>query len=124
MSDITMRQGAEFPKGESTLTKAGSEALNTIATAIREHSSKPEVTIIAYANDAPSVKANARLSRARAEAIADYLRHQNIGDASLKHEGRGRPVILPADKVAQQNPYYRRVELLITEQPAQPALQE
>ena len=113
---ITMRQGAEFPEGGSELTREGKQALDTVSDAIREHGSNPEISIIAFANDASSSRANARLSRDRAASIADYLHQQGIGSADISHEGRGRPLLLPASKRAQQNPWYRRVELIIQEQ--------
>jgi len=71
------------------------------------------VTIVAYANDAASIKANRALSENRAIAVADYLRQHGVGDSAIRAEGKGRPVLLPASKIAQKNPYFRRIEITV-----------
>jgi len=109
---ITMEHGAEFSRGSSELSIQGRQALDDIAKAVSKHG-RSTVTIVAYANDAPSIKANRRLSEQRARAVADYLKQKGIGDQGISSRGKGRPVLLPASKAAQKNPWYRRVEITV-----------
>jgi len=109
---ITMEHGAEFPEGSSELSAQGRQTLNDIAVAIRKHGHS-SVTIIAYANDASSSRANRILSEYRAHAVADFLQQQGIGAPAISVTGKGRPIFLPASKIAQKNPYYRRVEIIV-----------
>ena len=114
---LTMSHGAEFPRSSSELTDRGRQALDDIASSVRKHGHST-LTIVAYANDATTVKANRDLSQRRAQAIADYLIRKGVGDAGISAKGRGRPILLPADKTAQRDPYYRRVEIIIQGKPA------
>lgn len=114
---ITMDHGAEFPAGSSELTTQGRQALDDVAKAVQKHG-QSTITIVAYANDALSAKANKTLSSHRALAVANYLQQQGVGAPGIKTKGKGRPVFLPGSKVAQKNPYYRRVEITIKGQPA------
>jgi len=109
---VTMDHGAEFPEGSSELSAQGRQTLDDIAMAIQKygHSS---VTIVTYANDASSSRANRILSGHRARAVAGYLQQHGIGGPAVSATGRGRPVFLPASKIAQKNPYYRRVEIIV-----------
>jgi len=38
--------------------------------------------------------------------------------SAISIKGKGRPIFLPASKVAQHNPWYRRIEIMVTGQPA------
>jgi len=109
---MTMEHGAEFPRGSDELSARGRHALDDIAKAVRNHGHST-VTIVAYANDASSSRANRILSEQRARAVADYLRQKGVGDQGINARGRGRPVLLPASKAAQKNPWYRRVEITV-----------
>jgi len=109
---VTMNHGAEFREGSSALSAQGRQALDDIAIAIQKHGHS-NVTIVAYANDASSSRANSILSGRRARAVAGYLRQQGVAGPAINATGRGRPVFLPASKIAQKNPYYRRVEIII-----------
>jgi len=112
---ITLDHGAEFPVGSSELSVQGRQILGDIAKAVQQHG-RSSVTIVAYANDAESLKANKTLSRHRALAVADYLHQHGVGDPAISATGKGRPIFLPASKIAQQNPYYRRIEIIVTGQ--------
>ncbi len=114
---ITLDHGAEFPVGSSKLSVQGRQVLGDIAKAVQRHG-RSSVTIVAYANDASSLKANKTLSRHRALAVADYLHQHGVGDPAISATGKGRPIFLPASKTAQQNPYYRRIEIIVTGQDA------
>jgi len=109
---ITMEHGAEFSAGSAELSVRGRQALDDIAKAVRHHGHST-VTIVAYTNDAPSIKANRRLSEQRARAVANYLKQKGVGDQGISSSGKGRPVLLPASKAAQKNPWYRRVEITV-----------
>jgi len=109
---ITMDHGAEFPIGSSELSAQGRQALDDVARAVQKHG-QSTVTVVAYANDASSVKANKTLSEHRAIAVADYLHQHGVGDPAINATGKGRPIFLPASKIAQKNPYYRRVEIIV-----------
>ena len=114
---VTMNHGAEFREGSSELSAQGRQALDDIAMAIQKHGHS-NVTIVVYANDASSSRANRILSGHRASAVAGYLRQQGVGGPAVSATGRGRPVFLPASKIAQKNPYYRRVEIIIKDRGA------
>ncbi len=114
---ISMERGAEFPVGSAELSKQGRQVLNDVARIVQKHGHST-VAVVAYANDASSVKANRALSEQRARTVANYLRQQGVGDPAISAKGKGRPIFLPASKVAQQNPWYRRIEIIITAQPA------
>jgi len=109
---MSMEHGAEFPRGSSELSMRGRDALDDIAKAVRNHGPST-VMIVAYANDAPSSRANRILSEKRARAIADYLRQKGVGDQGISAKGKGRPILLPASKIAQKNPWYRRIEITV-----------
>jgi len=94
------------------LGEEGRKALDDVAKVVRKHESST-VTIVSYANDASSSKANRILSEQRARAVADYLKLKGVGDSGIKSKGNGRPILLPASKVAQKKPWYRRVEIII-----------
>jgi len=114
---ISMAHGAEFPVGSARLSRQGRQALNDVARVVQKHG-RSTIAVVAYANDAASVRANRALSEQRARVVAGYLREQGVGDPSISAKGRGRPIFLPASKIAQQNPWYRRVEIIITARPA------
>jgi len=114
---ISMDHGAEFPIGSAALSQQGRQALDEVARVVQQHG-RSTVAIVAYANDAPTSKANRALSEQRARAVADYLRGQGVGDPDINAKGKGRPVFLPGGKSAQKNPYYRRVEIIVTGQKA------
>jgi len=109
---ISLEHGAEFPSGSAALSQKGRDHLDDIAKAVRSHG-RSTVTIVSYANDGASSKANRVLSEQRAIAVADYLQQQGVGDSTLSAKGRGRPVFLPASKIAQKNPYFRRIEIIV-----------
>jgi len=109
---ITLDHGAEFPVGSSELSEQGRQALDDVAVAVQKHG-QSTVTIVAYANDAASSSANRTLSENRAIAVADYLHQQGVGDYAINAKGKGRPVLLPASKIAQKNPYFRRIEITV-----------
>ncbi len=109
---ITMRHGAEFSRRSAELSTRGRHALKDVAKAISKHGHST-LMIIAYANDAPTSRENRNLSEQRARTVADYLIRHGVGDQGISAKGRGRPVLLPASKTAQKNPYYRRVEIIV-----------
>jgi len=109
---MTMEHGAEFSWGSAKLSAQGRNTLDDIAEVVRKHEPS-KVTIVAYSNDAPTSKANRILSEQRALTVANYLRRKGVGDSGLSARGRGRPVLLPASKTAQKNPYYRRIEIIV-----------
>jgi len=109
---ITMDHGAEFPVGSSELSEQGRQALDDVARAVQKHG-QSTVTVVAYANDASSARANRTLSENRAIAVADYLHQHGVGGSAISATGKGRPVLLPASKTAQKNPYFRRVEIIV-----------
>ncbi|MDQ6996074.1 MAG: OmpA family protein [Mariprofundus sp.] len=113
---ITLEHGAEFPVGSSELSLQGSRALDDVARAVQKHG-QSTVTIVAYANDAASSRANTILSENRAIAVADYLHQHGVGDSAISAKGKGRPVLLPASKITQKNPYFRRIEITVKGQP-------
>ncbi len=114
---ITMEHGAEFPAGSAELSEQGRLALDDVARAVRKHG-QSTVAVVAYANDAISSRANRTLSENRARAVADYLQQHGVGDPAISATGKGRPILLPASKIAQKNPYYRRIEIIVKAQPA------
>ncbi len=109
---LTMEHGAEFPRGSPKLTVRGRRALDDIARVVRQHGPST-LTIVAYANDAPSSRANRVLSEQRARAVADYFRQKGVGGSGMSVKGKGRPFFLPANKAAQKRPWYRRVEIIV-----------
>jgi outer membrane protein OmpA-like peptidoglycan-associated protein len=109
---ITMEHGAEFPVGSAALSEQGRLALDDVARVVQKHG-QSTVTIVAYANDAASSRANRALSEHRARAVADYLQQHGVGDSTISTKGKGRPILLPASKIAQKNPYYRRIEITV-----------
>jgi len=112
---ITMEHGAEFPVGSAELSEQGRLALDDVARVVQKHG-QSTVAIVAYANDAASSRANRTLSENRAIAVADYLHQHGVGDPAISATGKGRPMLLPASKTAQQNPYFRRIEIIVTGQ--------
>ena len=114
---ITLDHGAEFPIGSAELSGKGRQILDDIARAVQQHG-QSTVAVVAYANDASSAKENRDLSGRRARTVANYLHQHGVGDPAISSTGRGRPMFLPASKIAQKNPYFRRVEIIIKAMPA------
>lgn len=109
---MTMEHGAEFSWGSAELGVQGRKALDDVAKVVRKHEPST-VTIVAYSNDASSSKANRTLSEQRAQVVANYLRLKGVGDSGLSTRGKGRPMLLPANKTAQKKPWYRRIEIIV-----------
>lgn len=109
---MTLEKGAEFPPASAELSPHGRNTLDDIARIVRQHEPST-VTIVAYSNDAPSSKANRDLSERRARTVADYLKLKGVGDSGIHSKGKGRPILLPASKTVQKNPWYRRIEIIV-----------
>lgn len=82
---ISMERGAEFPVGSAELSKQGRQVLNDVARIVQKHGHST-VAVVAYANDASSVKANRALSEQRARTVANYIRQQGVGDPGILHK--------------------------------------
>ena len=100
---VTMSHGAEFREGSSELSVQGRQALDDIAMAIQKHGHS-NVTIVAYANDASSSRANRILSGHRASAVPVISGNRGLAALlSAPQAGAGRFFCLPA-KLRKRTP--------------------
>jgi len=76
---------AEFPVGSAELSKQGRQVLNDVVRIVQKHGNST-AAVVAYANDASSVKANMALSEQRARTVANYIRQQGVGDPGILHK--------------------------------------
>ncbi len=78
----------QFQKGLAAVTPESKEALNMLASKLKEY---PDATlkVIGHASKEGSLEFNQRISEARAKTIVDYLASQGVERSRLQYEGKG-----------------------------------
>jgi peptidoglycan-associated lipoprotein len=101
-----------FQNDKTVLTDASRSLLPEILAAVRERA-PTEVTVFGHADATGTEDYNLKLSAARAQAIADWLRRQDpsIGPIGVQYFGQARPAV--PSPPGRAEPANRRAEILV-----------
>lgn len=107
---ITMSGALLFPSGKADLIPGSEEALDKIADALKEQGDR-KILIRGFTDSTGSEQTNLALSKARAEAVANYIASRGVSRDKITTEGLGKadpvaPNSTPAGRAAN-----RRVEI-------------
>jgi outer membrane protein OmpA-like peptidoglycan-associated protein len=80
---VTFDSGILFATGKSTLN-ASSKAALTKFSKILVANPTMDITILGHTDNVGSLDTNQKLSQGRAQAVADFLESQNVGEAQIK----------------------------------------
>ncbi|MCP4226850.1 MAG: BMP family ABC transporter substrate-binding protein, partial [Actinomycetia bacterium] len=95
-----------FDVGETKLSELHIRILNTVASIMVAYPDLP-VTIVGFTDDSGPDDSNRQLSRARAQAVKDYLVGHGVSDSALEVEPRGEETSSGSEALASLE---RRVE--------------
>ena len=100
-----------FETGSTKLSPQAVQVLDIFAQAMQDPKARASTRVEAHADKRGSDKLNEALSKARAEAIVEYLSRKGIDRARLTPEGKGSAFPLDVDNPA--NPLNRRAEFVL-----------
>jgi outer membrane protein OmpA-like peptidoglycan-associated protein len=101
-----------FSPGSSRLNARDRSILNQSAKILKANPSF-KVSILGYADQVGSNSTNQRLSKERAENVANYLVKQGVAKASLTSKAMGKQKIDKTDDLIRTNALNRRVEFIV-----------
>lgn len=110
---VTFDNGILFPTNKSELSPASREALTKFATSLK-NSPDTDITIYGHTDNTGSRAVNERLSRERAEAVANFLVGQGISRSRITTEGLAYDQPVADNSTAAGRAQNRRVEVYIT----------
>jgi len=110
---VTFDNGILFATNSSTLSAASKQALNQFVTSLRNNPDT-DVTIYGHTDNTGTYEVNARISKARAQAVADYLVNSGIARTRLTTEGKAYDQPVADNSTAEGRAQNRRVEIYIT----------
>lgn len=101
-----------FKPGTTQLTKQSSRLITEVLEAIKSQKST-HIRVVGHTDTVASLEYNRRLSRRRAQSVADLLAAKDVDSASIKIEfyGKEKPLIKTPDGVDE--PKNRRVEIIV-----------
>jgi outer membrane protein OmpA-like peptidoglycan-associated protein len=103
-------EGVNFETGKSTLTPESETILNGVAESLVAHDSI-RVQVTGHTDITGSLALNRRLSRARAEAVRQYLVSRGVAEGRLTARGFGPDQPIASNKTVEGRAQNRRVEL-------------
>lgn len=87
---FALKSDVLFDVGKSALKPKGKLALDAVHTEIQQANLKTKaITVFGYADRMGNATANQKLSEARANTVASYLRAKGQADETIRAEGRG-----------------------------------
>lgn len=110
---VTFDNGILFATNKSELSPASRESLAKFATSLK-NSPDTDVTIYGHTDNTGSRAVNERISKERADAVANYLVSQGISRNRLKTEGLAFDQPVADNSTAEGRAQNRRVEVYIT----------
>lgn len=105
-----------FAFDQAIITTVGARELDRLVQLMREHPSM-RILIVAHTDEVGKAKYNKKLSQARAEATAQYLKDQGINPQRLEAKGVGssEPKVACTNCTEEENQQNRRSEFIILE---------
>ena len=80
---VTFDSGILFATGKSTLNAASKAALTKFSKILVANPTM-DITVLGHTDNVGSLDTNQKLSQGRAQAVADFLKSQNVGEAQIK----------------------------------------
>ena len=110
---VTFDNGILFATNKSELSPASREALAKFATSLK-NSPDTDVTIYGHTDNTGTRTVNERISKERAEAVANYLVGQGVSRSRITTEGLAYDQPVADNSTAAGRAQNRRVEVYIT----------
>ncbi|CAM2175525.1 OmpA family protein [Burkholderia cenocepacia] len=110
---VTLAGDANFDFNKATLTAAAKERLGKLISDAKGMSFG-KVTVTGYTDGVGSDSYNLNLSRARAQAVANYLQSHGLNADQFDIQGRGRANPVATNGTADGRSQNRRVEITLT----------
>jgi len=108
---VTFDSGILFQTGKSTLNTSSKTALTKFAKILIANPTM-DITILGHTDNQGSLDLNQKLSKDRAQAVADYLTSQNVTEAQFKEiTGKNYADPVADNKTAAGRSANRRVEV-------------
>ncbi len=111
---VTLAGDANFDFNRATLTPAAKERLDKLASDAKDMKFG-SVAIDGYTDGVGSDAYNVRLSRARAQAVADYLKSRGLNAARFDVQGHGKTHPVSTNGTAEGRAQNRRVEIALSQ---------
>jgi outer membrane protein OmpA-like peptidoglycan-associated protein len=102
-----------FDTNSSHLKDAFTKRLDSLSGSIKRHNAY-KITIIGHTDNSGTEKANLKLSKDRAEAVASYLASTGISESVITAEGRGSSEPLAANTTIEGRQKNRRVQVVLS----------
>ena len=80
---VTFDSGILFATGKSTLNQSSKAALTKFSKILVANPTM-DITILGHTDNVGSLDTNQKLSQGRAQAVAEFLKSQNVGEAQIK----------------------------------------
>jgi outer membrane protein OmpA-like peptidoglycan-associated protein len=80
---VTFDSGILFATGKSTLNQSSKAALTKFSKILVANPTM-DITILGHTDNVGSLDTNQKLSQGRAQAVADFLKSQSVGEAQIK----------------------------------------
>lgn len=110
---VTFDNGILFPTNKSELSASSREALTQFAASLK-NSPDTDVTIYGHTDNTGPRAVNERISKERADAVANFLVGQGISRSRIKTEGLAFDQPVADNSTAAGRAQNRRVEVYIT----------
>lgn len=110
---VTFDNGILFATNKSELSASSREALTKFATSLK-NSPDTDITIYGHTDNTGSRTVNERISKERAEAVANFLVGQGISRSRITTEGLAYDQPVADNSTAEGRAQNRRVEVYIT----------
>lgn len=110
---VTFDNGILFPTNKSELSPSSREALTKFAASLK-NSPDTDVTIYGHTDNTGTRSVNERISKERADAVANFLVGQGINRSRITTEGLAYDQPVADNSTASGRAQNRRVEVYIT----------
>jgi outer membrane protein OmpA-like peptidoglycan-associated protein len=110
---ITLSGSVLFASGKSTLLPGSQSRLEQVAQALKGQEAHPKLSIEGYTDSTGSAEINTALSRARADAVADYLAQHGVPRAEMETVGMGSSQPIADNSTPEGRAQNRRVEIVV-----------
>lgn len=108
---VTFDSGILFATNSSTLSTASKDALSRFAKILKENSTM-DIAIMGHTDNTGSLAVNQRLSKERAQSVANYLQSQGVSSSQFKEiVGKDYSEPIADNATAQGRAENRRVEV-------------
>lgn len=108
---VTFDSGILFQTGKSTLNAASKDALVKFSKILNSNPTM-DIAIMGHTDNVGSLETNQKLSQSRAQAVADFLKLQNVSEGQFKSiEGKNFAEPVADNSTAAGRTANRRVEI-------------